>query len=172
MGGSSLAAPGVLLRGPRPKGGKTPPSRASPYPLLADGTTLVGSARLREARWRHAWGRPRGSPPDALRPRRPDRRVGAESLLDASKRNRLIHFRTGGNGGLALAHPEPSAVWHRLVAGKGLAFAWQLDLIDPPLSRPTRRARTGRRRSRGAADARGATSSGAACRPASARITC
>jgi hypothetical protein len=63
-----------------------------------------------------------------------DARIGEwrKSLLDASKRNRLIDFRTGGSGGLALAHPEPSAVWTRLVAGKGLAFAWKRDLIAPP----------------------------------------
>jgi hypothetical protein len=37
-------------------------------------------------------------------------------LLDTSKRNRLINFKAGRTGGLALVHPDPGDLWHRLVA--------------------------------------------------------
>ncbi len=70
-------------------------------------------------------------------------------LLDTTKRNRLIHFRTGRGGGIALIHPDPGDFWHRLViAGKPLTFARKCDLLgfpdeaaegdpdDPPLERP------------------------------------
>ena len=54
-------------------------------------------------------------------------------LLDTSKRNRLINFKTGRAGGIALAHPDPGDLWHRLVAeDAALTFPWQRDLIDLP----------------------------------------
>jgi very-short-patch-repair endonuclease len=54
-----------------------------------------------------------------------------ELLLDTSKNNRLINFKVGGNRGIALAHPDPGDIWHRLVvANKSLTFAWKRDLID------------------------------------------
>src|SRR5262249_242923 len=54
-------------------------------------------------------------------------------LLDTSKRNRLINFKTGRAGGIALVAPDRGELWHRLVAqGQRLTFAWQRDLIDLP----------------------------------------
>jgi very-short-patch-repair endonuclease len=54
-------------------------------------------------------------------------------LLDTTKRNRLINFKTGGTGGIALAHPDPGDLWHCLVTNNhALTFAWKRDLIDLP----------------------------------------
>jgi very-short-patch-repair endonuclease len=54
-------------------------------------------------------------------------------LLDTSKRNRLINFKVGRTGGIALAHPDPGDIWARLVtANAGLTFAWKRELIDLP----------------------------------------
>jgi hypothetical protein len=36
-------------------------------------------------------------------------------LLDTTKRNRLINFKTGRYGGIQLAHPDPDSIWKRLV---------------------------------------------------------
>src|SRR5215470_6692134 len=56
-----------------------------------------------------------------------------DQLLDTSKRNRLVHFRTGRGGGVPLIHPDPADLWQRLVADdKPVTFAWQRDLIDLP----------------------------------------
>jgi very-short-patch-repair endonuclease len=52
-------------------------------------------------------------------------------LLDTSKRNRLINFKVGGTGGVALIHPDPGDIWHRLVASESrLIFPWKGDLVD------------------------------------------
>lgn len=54
-------------------------------------------------------------------------------LLDTTKRNRLINFKTGGTGGIVLAHPDPGELWHSLVAGgQILSFPWKRELIDLP----------------------------------------
>ena len=53
-------------------------------------------------------------------------------LLDTSKRNRLISFKSGRTGGIDLVHPDPGDIWHRLVAEAGLTFVWQRDLIELP----------------------------------------
>jgi very-short-patch-repair endonuclease len=54
-------------------------------------------------------------------------------LLDTTKRNRLISFKVGRTGGIALAHPDPDDLWQRLVTdGKPLTFAWKRDLINLP----------------------------------------
>src|SRR5262245_50167699 len=56
-----------------------------------------------------------------------------DQLLDTSKRNRLIHFRTGRGGGVPLLYPDPADLWQRLVADdKPVTFAWQRDLLDLP----------------------------------------
>src|SRR5688572_16198992 len=57
-----------------------------------------------------------------------------KQLLDTSKRNRLVNFRTGRTGGIALVHPGPGDIWHRLMAGGSpLTFPWKRELIDLPL---------------------------------------
>jgi very-short-patch-repair endonuclease len=54
-------------------------------------------------------------------------------LLDTTKRNRLINFKVGRAGGIALVHPDPGDLWHRLVAQDSvLTFTWKRDLIDLP----------------------------------------
>jgi very-short-patch-repair endonuclease len=54
-------------------------------------------------------------------------------LLDTTKRNRLINFKCGRAGGLALAHPDPGDIWDHLVVGSGpFAFVWKRDLLDLP----------------------------------------
>src|SRR5262245_51383704 len=57
-------------------------------------------------------------------------------LLDTTKRNRLINFKTGRAGGITFAHPGPGDLWHLLVAeGRPLTFPWKGDLIDLPAER-------------------------------------
>jgi very-short-patch-repair endonuclease len=54
-------------------------------------------------------------------------------LLDTTKRNRLINFKSGRTGGITLIHPAPDVIWHRLVTtDSGLTFAWQRDLVACP----------------------------------------
>jgi very-short-patch-repair endonuclease len=54
-------------------------------------------------------------------------------LLDTTKRNRLINFKVGRTGGIAIVHPDPGNVWHSLVTTNArLTFAWKRDLIDLP----------------------------------------
>jgi very-short-patch-repair endonuclease len=54
-------------------------------------------------------------------------------LLDLTKRNRLINFKSGRTGGVALVHPDPSDLWHGLIgSAAGLTFAWKRDLIELP----------------------------------------
>jgi very-short-patch-repair endonuclease len=58
-------------------------------------------------------------------------------LLDTTKRNRLINFKAGRTGGIALAHPDPGDLWHRLVTETAaLTFPWKRDLIDLPTDQP------------------------------------
>src|SRR5437016_3989777 len=53
------------------------------------------------------------------------------SLLDLSRRNRLIQFRPGRSG-IQLVHPGPDRIWQCLVAdGEPLTFAWKRELVDP-----------------------------------------
>jgi hypothetical protein len=54
-------------------------------------------------------------------------------LLDTTKRSRLVNFKTGRGGGIALLHPAPADLWHRLTAGTApLTFPWRRNLIDRP----------------------------------------
>jgi very-short-patch-repair endonuclease len=56
-----------------------------------------------------------------------------KQLLDTTKRNRLINFKVGRTGGVALLHPDPGDLWRRLLAaGDELIFAWKRDLIELP----------------------------------------
>lgn len=46
-----------------------------------------------------------------------------KSLLDTTKRNRLIKFAVGRGGGVAFRHPEFVPTWQRLICeGQTLAF--------------------------------------------------
>src|SRR5262245_54310855 len=51
-------------------------------------------------------------------------------LLDTTRRNRLISFKTGRGGGVALVRPDPGALWDRLLGGAALTFPWRRDLLD------------------------------------------
>src|SRR5262245_4063867 len=52
-------------------------------------------------------------------------------LLDTTKRNRLISFKTGRSGGIPLVNPDPGELWHFLVStSQPLTFPWKRDLID------------------------------------------
>ena len=52
-------------------------------------------------------------------------------LLDTSKRNKLISFKSGRSGGVNLHHPGTDSVWDQLVAGNDrMTFVWKRDLID------------------------------------------
>src|SRR5262245_51916247 len=54
-------------------------------------------------------------------------------LLETSRRNRLINFKTGRSGGIPLLYPDPGDLWHRLVLNNTpLTFVWKRDLIDLP----------------------------------------
>lgn len=54
-------------------------------------------------------------------------------LLDTTKRNRLINFKAGRTGGIALVHPDPGELWDRLVArNDALSFVWKRDLVELP----------------------------------------
>src|SRR5262245_59977466 len=54
-------------------------------------------------------------------------------LLDTTKRNRLINFKTGRSRGIQLVHPGPAELWHRLVVAEaGFTFPWKHELIDLP----------------------------------------
>lgn len=56
-----------------------------------------------------------------------------KQLLDTTKRNRLINFKTGRSGGIALVYPDPGDIWDRLVAkNEAFTFVWQHDLADVP----------------------------------------
>jgi very-short-patch-repair endonuclease len=56
-------------------------------------------------------------------------------LLDTTKRNRLISFKTGRTGGIALVHPDPGDIWEGLVTkNAGFTFVWKRDLIEMPTS--------------------------------------
>src|SRR5947209_245495 len=53
-------------------------------------------------------------------------------LLDTTRRNRLINFKTGRGGGILLLHPDPGDLWERLLGGAALPFARRRDLLDLP----------------------------------------
>jgi very-short-patch-repair endonuclease len=53
-------------------------------------------------------------------------------LLDTSKRNRLVSFRSGRGGGLDLVSPPAAALWDRLLAGGKFTFPWKRDLLGLP----------------------------------------
>ncbi len=54
-------------------------------------------------------------------------------LLDTTKRNRLINFKTGRGGGIPLVYPDPGDLWHLLVGdSRPLTFPWKRDLIELP----------------------------------------
>lgn len=56
-----------------------------------------------------------------------------KSLLDTTKRNRLIKFVAGRVGGVSLVHPKASDFWTRLICEDGrLSFPWKRDLLGLP----------------------------------------
>src|SRR5262245_7669888 len=53
-----------------------------------------------------------------------------KSLLDTTKRNRLIKFVAGRIGGVNLLRPVPAELWARLVReGATLTFAWKREIL-------------------------------------------
>ena len=53
-----------------------------------------------------------------------------KSLLDTTKRNRLIKFAAGRVGGLYLLHPSPVELWGRLIRdGATLTFSWKRSIL-------------------------------------------
>ncbi|MBA4063659.1 MAG: hypothetical protein C0501_08095 [Isosphaera sp.] len=65
----------------------------------------------------------------------PDARLAGwrKSLLDTSKRNRLIRFAVGRGGGLHLLHPTAAELWASLVRdGAALTFPRKRDLLGLP----------------------------------------
>ena len=56
-----------------------------------------------------------------------------KSLLDTTKRNRLIKFVAGRIGGISLVAPKSGDIWTRLVREYGtLTFPWKRDLLGLP----------------------------------------
>jgi hypothetical protein len=56
-----------------------------------------------------------------------------QQLLDTSKRNRLVSFRSGRVGGVDLISPDAASLWQRLVADEGrLQFPWKRDVLGLP----------------------------------------
>jgi len=56
-----------------------------------------------------------------------------KSLLDTTKRNRLIKFVAGRGGGIYLIHPSASSLWTSLVhEGNTLSFPWKRELLGLP----------------------------------------
>jgi very-short-patch-repair endonuclease len=56
-----------------------------------------------------------------------------KSLLDTTRRNRLIKFTAGRGGGLALLHPTGDDLWQRLVVeGRALTFPWKRTILGLP----------------------------------------
>lgn len=54
-------------------------------------------------------------------------------LLDMTKRNRLINFKSGRGGGIPLLYPNPGELWHLLITdSQPLTFPWKRDLIELP----------------------------------------
>lgn len=54
-------------------------------------------------------------------------------LLDTTKRNRLINFKSGGTGGIALIHPKPGTLWGSLLTSTSTPFfVWKRDLVELP----------------------------------------
>src|SRR5581483_8225786 len=53
-----------------------------------------------------------------------------KSLLDTTKRNRLIKFVAGRLGGVNIVHPPAADLWGRLVRDGGtLSFPWKRELL-------------------------------------------
>ena len=56
-----------------------------------------------------------------------------KSLLDTTKRNRLIKFVAGRIGGVSLVRPSANDLWQRLVRdGEELTFIWKRELLGLP----------------------------------------
>ena len=56
-----------------------------------------------------------------------------QNLLDTTKRNRLISFKSGRIGGISLVRPDPGGLWHFLVsANQSLTFPWKRTLVELP----------------------------------------
>lgn len=56
-----------------------------------------------------------------------------KSLLDTTRRNRLIKFTAGRGGGLTFLHPAGDDLWQRLVVeGRAFAFPWKRDILGVP----------------------------------------
>ena len=92
-----------------------------------------------------------------------DARIGEwqKSLLDTTRRNRLIKFTAGRSGGLTFLHPAGDDLWQGLVVeGRPFTFPWKRDILDLPAEaidgetadpadarvHPSRRRSAGRRR--------------------------
>lgn len=78
-----------------------------------------------------------GTRDEAYMPTDLDRRIETwrTLLLDTTKRNRLINFKSGRIGGVALVHPDPDAVWSGLLTSNStLVFVWKRNLIDMPFA--------------------------------------
>ena len=55
-----------------------------------------------------------------------------QQLLDTSRRNRLVNFRSGRAGGIEFAHPSAAALWARLLADGRFTFPWKRDVLGLP----------------------------------------
>src|SRR5262245_16410574 len=56
-----------------------------------------------------------------------------KSLLDTTKRNRLIKFVAGRIGGVSFVRPEANELWQQLVReGEPLTFVWKRELLNLP----------------------------------------
>jgi len=56
-----------------------------------------------------------------------------KSLLDTTKRNRLVKFSAGRGGGVSFLHPSADALWQRLVVeSRRLAFRWKREILGLP----------------------------------------
>lgn len=64
-----------------------------------------------------------------------DARIGEwqKSLLDTTRRNRLIKFTAGRSGGLTFLHPAGDDLWQGLVVeGRPFTFPWKRDILGLP----------------------------------------
>src|SRR4051794_28651528 len=55
-----------------------------------------------------------------------------QQLLDTSRRNRLVNFKSGRVGGIELAHPAPADLWQRLLADGPVALPRKRDVLGLP----------------------------------------
>jgi hypothetical protein len=55
-----------------------------------------------------------------------------QQLLDTSRRNRLVNFKSGRVGGIDFAHPAAAALWSRLLGDGRFIFPWKRDVLGLP----------------------------------------